>query len=124
MNVEATFSVPLIREDLVKLGVALSDEATGEPVELFVRVEGVSSFRWYQQLVELFQKMKRVNSATTFEVFGTEIVLRLEYEGDIDDLLEAVSNWSSEEFSFRVDQVKDQEIAVSLVTMRDQLMDR
>jgi len=68
--------------------------------------------------------MKRVNSATTFEVFGTAIVLRLEYEGDLDDLMGAISSWSSEEFSLRVEQVKDQEIVVSLVTMGDELTNR
>ena len=124
MNVEATFSVPLIREDLSKLGVALAEEGTGESVEMFVRVEGITSYRWYQQLIQLFQQMKHVNSATTFEVSGTSMVLRLEYEGDVDDLLEAISKWSSEEFSLRVHQVKDHEIAVSLVTMRGESMDR
>lgn len=124
MNVEATFSVPLIREDLAKLGVAFAEEGTGESVEMFVRVEGITSYRWYQQLIQLFQQMKHVNSATTFEVFGTSMVLRLEYEGDVDDLLEAISKWSSEEFSLRVEKVKDHEIAVSLVSMRGEFMDR
>ena len=124
MNVEATFSVPLVREDLVKLGIVFAEEGTGEPVELFVRVERVSSFRWYQELVQLFQQMAHVRTATVFEVFGTAIVFRLEYERDLDDLLEAISSWSSEEFAFRVEQVKDQEVAVSLVTMPPGLMDR
>jgi hypothetical protein len=117
MNVEATFSVPLIREDLVKVGIAWTDEGPVEPVDLFVRIEGVSSFRWYQRLLEVFQKMAHVNTATAFEVFGTAMVLRLEYERDLDDLLEAISSCSTEEFALRVEQVKEREIKVSLVTM-------
>jgi len=117
LNVEATFSVPLIREDLVKVGIAWTDEGPGEPIDLFVRIEGVSSFRWYQQLLEVFQKMAHVNTATAFEVFGTTMVLRLEYDRDLDDLLEAISISSTEEFALRVEQVKEREIKVSLVTM-------
>ena len=119
LNVEATFSAPLIREDLVKIGIAWTEEGAGEPIDLFVRIEGISSFRWYQQLLKVFQKMPYVNSATTFEVFGTEMVLRLEYARGLDDLLEAISNCGSGEFALRVEQVKDREIKVSLVTMSD-----
>jgi len=117
LNVEATFSVPLIREDLVKMGIAWTEEGTGEPIELFVRIEGISSFLWYQRLLQVFQKMPHVRTATTFEVFGTAMVLRLEYERDLDDLLDMISSCGSEEFSLRVDQVEDREIKVSLVPM-------
>jgi hypothetical protein len=117
LNVEATFSVPLIREDLVKIGIAWTEEGTGEPIELFVRIEGISSFLWYQRLLQVFQKMPHVRTATTFEVFGTAMVLRLEYERDLDDLLDMISSCGSEEFSLRVEQVEDREIKVSLETM-------
>jgi len=117
LNVEATFSVPLIREDLAKVGIAWTDEGPGELIDLFVRIEGVSSFRWYQQLLEVFQKMPHVRAVTPFEVFGTTMVLRLEYERDLDDLLEAISIFSTEEFALRVEQVKEREIKVLLVTM-------
>jgi len=117
LNVEATFSVPLIREDLVKIGIAWTEERRGEPIDLFVRIEGVPSILWYQRLLQVFQEMTNVRTATTFEVFGTVMVLRLEYERDLDDLLEAISSCGSGEFSLRVEQVKDGEIKVSLVTM-------
>ena len=117
LNVEATFSVPLIREDLAKVGIAWTDEGPGELIDLFVRIEGVSSFRWYQQVLEVFQKMAHVSTATPFEVFGTAMVLRLQYERDLDDLLEAISTCSTEEFALRVEQVKEREIKVSLVPM-------
>ncbi len=123
VNVEATFSVPLIREDLVSLGIAWEEEGTGEPVELFVRVEGVASVRLYQELIQLFRQMANVKAATPYEVFGTSVVLRLEYERGLEALVEALSNWRSEEFSFRVEQVKDREISVLLVTMGEQPMD-
>jgi hypothetical protein len=101
------------------MGIALTEEGTGEPIDLFVRIEGVSSFRWYERLLEVFQKMAHVRTATTFEVFGYAMVLRLEYERDLDDLLEAISSCGSEEFALRVEQVKDREIKVSLETMRN-----
>ncbi len=116
LNVEATFSVPSIREDLARKGIAWGREEVGEPTELFVRIEGVSSFRWYNQVLELFRQLAYVNTVTTFEVFGTTLVLRLEYERNLEHLLEAVSSLPPGEFAFRVEQVKDQEITVSLVT--------
>jgi len=123
VNVEATFSVPLIREDLVSLGIAWEEEGTRDPMELFVRVKGVSSVRLYQELVQLFRKMANVKEATPYEVFGAAVVLRLEYERGLEDLVEALSNWRSDEFSFRVEQVNDREISISLVTMGEQPMD-
>jgi hypothetical protein len=123
VNVEATFSVPLIREDLVSLGVAWEEEATGAPVELFVRVKGVASARSYQELIQLFRKMTNVKAATPCEVFGTSLVIRLEYERGLEDLVEALSEWRSDEFAFRVEQVNDREISALLVTMGDQPMD-
>jgi len=123
VNVEATFSVPLIREDLVSLGIAWEEEATGAPVELFVRVKGVASVRSYQELIQIFRKMTNVKTATPYEVFGTSLMIRLEYERGLEDLVEALSEWRSDEFSFRVEQVNDREISVSLVTMGDQSMD-
>jgi hypothetical protein len=119
LNVEATFSVPLIRKDLAKIGIAWEEEGTGEPIDLFVRIEGVSSFLWYQRLLEVFQTMSHVRTATTFEVFGATMVLRLAYERDLDDLLNMISSCGSEEFSLRVEQVEDREIKVSLVTTRN-----
>jgi hypothetical protein len=119
VNVEATFSAPLIREDLVALGFAWTDEVEGEPVELFVRVDGVASVRSYQELVQMFQEMANVNAATPHEVFGTAMVLRLEYRRSLDDLVQALSEWHSEEFAFRVEQVSDREVSVSLVPMGD-----
>ena len=124
VNVEATFSRPLIREDLVKLGIAGTDEDTGEPVVYFVRVEGIGSVRWYQEVMQMFKKTASVSSVTPYEVFGTAMVLRLEYKRGLDDLLEAISALRSEEFSFRVDQVNDREISVSLVTMGAPPIDR
>ena len=123
VNVEATFSVPLIREDLVSLGIAWEEEGTGETVELFVRVEGVASVRLYQELTQLFRQMANVKAATPYEVFGTSVVLRVEYERGLEALVEALSNWRSEEFSFRVEQVNDREISVWLVIMGEQPMD-
>lgn len=120
VDVEATFSVPLIRRDLASLGIAWAEETSGEPVELFVRVKGVASARSYQELIQLFQKMENVKAATPFEVFGTALVLRLEYERGVEDLVEAISVYRSEEFSLRVEQVKDREISVSLVTVGEQ----
>lgn len=116
LNVEATFSVPLIREDLVRTGIGWAEEGTGEPTEFLVRIQGVSSFRWYNQVLEMFRQMANVKTATTFEIFGTAVVLRLEYERDLEHLLEAISDLPAGEFTFRVEQVKDQEITVSLVT--------
>jgi len=124
VNVEATFSAPLIREDLAKLGIAWSDEGTGEPVVYFVRVEGVASVRCYQEVMQMFQKTANVNSVTPYEVFGTAMVLRLEYKRGLDDLVETISGLRSEEFSFRVEQVNDREISVSLVTMGGQPIDK
>jgi len=123
VNVEATFSVPLIRDDLVALGIAWEEEGVGEPVELFVRVKGVSSVRSYQELIELFRKMANVKAATPYEVFGAAVVVRLEYERGPEDLVEALSNWRSDEFAFRIEQVNDREISVSLVTTGEQPMD-
>lgn len=115
INVEATFAASLIREDLVKLGFAGTEEQRVEPLELFVRVEEVSSFLGYQQLMQGFQRLAYVKSVSPHEVFGTTVLLRLEYERDLEDLLETLWSWRSEEFAFRVDQVKDREITVSLV---------
>lgn len=123
VNVEATFSAPLIREDLVSLGIAWTEEGPGEPVELFVRVKGVASVRSYQELIQLFRKMANVKAATPYEVFGAAVVLRLEYERGLENLVEAISAWRSDEFAFRVEQVNDREISVSLVTRGDQPMD-
>jgi hypothetical protein len=123
VNVEATFSVPLIREDLVSLGIAWEEEGTGEPVELFVRVNGVASVRSYRELIDLFRKMANVKATTPCEVFGTSVVLRLEHERGLEDLVEALSNWRSDEFTFRVEQVDEREISVSLVTIGDPSMD-
>jgi hypothetical protein len=123
VNVEATFSVPLIREDLVSLGIAWEEETTGAPVELFVRVKGVASVRLYQELVQLFRKMANVQAATPYEAFSTSLVIRLEYERGLEDLVEALSEWRSDEFFFRVEQVNDREISVLLVTMGEQPMD-
>ena len=123
VNVEATFSASLIREDLVSLGIAWTEEGPGEPVELFVRVKGVASVRSYQELIQLFRKMANVKAATPYEVFSTSVVLRLEYERGLEDLVEVISAWRSAEFAFRVEQVNDPEISVSLVTMGDQPMD-
>ena len=123
VNVEATFSAPLIREDLVSLGIAWTEEGPGEAVELFVRVKGVASVRSYQELIQLFRKMANVKAATPYEVFDTSVVLRLEYERGLEDLVEAISTWSSAEFSFRVEQVNDPEISVLLVTVGEQPMD-
>ncbi len=123
VNVEATFSVSLIREDLVSLGIAWTEESTAEPVELFVRVKGVASVRSYQELIQSFRKMANVKAATVYEVFGTAVVFRLEYERALEDLVAAVSDWRSDEFAFRVEQVSDREISVLLVTMGDQPMD-
>ena len=95
----------------------------GEPIELLVRVKGVVSVRLYKELIQLFQKMAYVKSITPHEVFGTMVVLRLEYQRGLDDLVEAISDWRSDEFAFRVEQVSDREIAVSLVTRGDQRMD-
>ena len=47
----------------------------------------------------------------------------LEYQRGLEDLVEAISAWRSDEFAFRVEQVNDREISVSLVTMGDQPMD-
>ena len=116
LNVEATFSVPLIREALARKGITWGEEGTGEPTELFVRIEGISSFRGYNQVLELIRQLAYVKTVTTFEVFGTAVVLRLEYERDLEHLLEAISSLPPGEFAFRVEQVKDQEITVSLVT--------
>ena len=88
-----------------------------------MRVKGVASVRLYQELIQLFREMANVKAATPYEVFGTSVVLRLEYERGLEDLVEALSNWRSEEFAFRVEQVNDREISVSLVTMGDQPMD-
>ena len=123
VNVEATFSVPLIREDLASLGIAWAEEATGEPVELFVRVKGVASVRLYQELIQLFRKMENVKGATPHEVLDTAVVVRLEYERGLEDLVEALSEWRSDEFAFRVEQVNDREVSVLLVTMGEQPMD-
>jgi hypothetical protein len=123
VNVEATFSVPLIREDLASLGVAWTEEGAGEPVELFVRVKGVASVRLYQELIQLFRKMESVQTATPYEVFGTTVVLRLEYVRGLEDLVEAISGWRSDEFAFRVERVSDREVSFSLVTMGDQPME-
>jgi len=123
VNVEATFSVPLIREDLVSLGIAWTEEATGEPVELFVRVKGVASVRLYQELLQLFRKMANVKAAIPYEFFGTSVVIRLEYERGLEDLVEALSEWRSDEFAFRVEQVNDREISVLLVTAEEQATD-
>ena len=79
VNVEATFSAPLIREDLVPLGIAWTEERLGDPVELFVRVEGVASVRLYQELIQLFREMANVKATTCYEVLGTSVVLRLEF---------------------------------------------
>lgn len=122
VNVEATFSVPQIREDLVSLGITWTEEDTGEPVELFVRVKGVASVRLYQELIQLFRKMANVKAATPCEVFGTSVVIQLKYQRGLEDLVEAISDWRSDEFAFRVDQVNDREISVSLVTRGDQPM--
>lgn len=124
VNVEATFSVPLIREDLVALGLAWSDEITGEPIELFVRVNEIGSVRSYQELIQVFREMSFVNQATPYEVFGTSMVLRLDYERTLEDLMEAISSWRSEEFAFKLEQVNDREITVLLVTMGDSFPDR
>lgn len=123
VNVEATFSAPLIREDLVSLGIAWTEEGPGEAVELFVRVKGVASVRSYQELIQLFRKMANVKAATPYEVFDTSVVLRLEYERGLEDLVEAISTWSSAEFAFRVEQVNEREISVLLVTVGEQPMD-
>jgi hypothetical protein len=123
VNVEATFSVSLIREDLVSLGIAWREEATGEPVELFLRVKGVTSVRLYQELIQLFRKMANVKAATPYELFGTSVVIRLEYERGLEDLVEALSEWRSDEFAFRIEQVNDREISVLLVTAGEQATD-
>ena len=115
VNVEATFSVSLIQEDLVSLGITWEDEGTGEPVELFVRIEGVSSVHWYQQVLQLFRQMANMNTVSLYEAFGTALVLRLEYGRTPDDLLEAISGLHSDEFSFKVEQVDERKILVSLV---------
>ncbi len=115
VNVEATFSVPLIREDLVDLGIAWTDEVTGEPVVLFVRIKAVSSARAYQELVQAFREMAYVDKSTPHEVFGESMVLRLEYGRSLEDLLEALSTWRSEEYAFTVEQLNDREITVLLV---------
>jgi hypothetical protein len=117
LNVEATFSVSLIRDDLAKIGFAWTEEGSGEPVEFFIRIEGITSFVWYQQVLDALETMSHVRSLTPFEVLGTSLVLRLEYERDMDSLLEAVSSFGADDFAFHVEQVRDQEIAVSLVTM-------
>jgi hypothetical protein len=124
VNVEATFSASLIREDLVSLGIAWEEEGTGEPVALFVRVNGVVSVRLYQELIQSFREMANVRAAIPYEVFGTAVVLRLEYERGPEDLVEALSNWRSDEFAFRVEQVNALEVSVSLVTRGDKPMDR
>lgn len=124
LNVEATFSVPLIQDDLVALGVSWSDEGVVEPVELFVRVDGVGSVRAYQELMQWFRQSANVKAVTPYEAFGTAMVLRLEYAGGVDDLLEAISGWISEEFAFRVEQVSEGAISVSLVRPGGQGMER
>lgn len=124
VNVEATFSVPLIREDLVRAGITWDDEGAGEPVELFVRIEGVSSVRWYQQVLQLFRQMPNMNTVTLHEVFGTAMVLRLEYGRNLDDLLNAILALHSDEFSFKVEQENEREVSVSLVPMNEPLVDR
>ncbi len=122
VNVEATFSVPLIREDLVTLGIAWTDEIAGEPIVLFLRIKGVSSVRSYQELVQVFREMSYVNTATPYEVFGKSMVLRLEYDRTLEDLVESISAWRSEEYAFTVEQVNDLEITVLLATLSDQGM--
>jgi len=64
-----------------------------------------------------------VKTATPYEVFGTSLMIRLEYERGLEDLVEVLSEWRSDEFSFRVEQVNDREISVLLVTMGEQSME-
>ncbi len=118
VNVEATFSVPQIREDLASLGITWEEEGTGKPVERFVRIEGVSSVRWYQELLQMFRRLPGMKTVTPYEAFGTSLVLRLEYGRTLDDLLAAISDLHPEEFSFAVGQADETEIRVSLVPGR------
>lgn len=124
VSVEATFSVPLVREDLVSLGLAWAEESAGEPVEFFVRMQGVVSIRSYLELMQLIQGMADVRSVVPYEVFGSAVVFRVEYRRALNDLVEAISALHSSESALRIEQVSDKEVLISVVTTSDRSMDR
>jgi hypothetical protein len=124
VNVEATFSVPLVREDLVALGLAWAEESAGEPVALFVRVQGVGSFRSYMELIQLIRGITDVRSVTPYEVFGSAVVFRVEYRRTLHDLVDAISALHSSGSAFRIERVSDNEVSLSLMTTSGQSMDR
>jgi hypothetical protein len=117
VTVEATFGVALIEEELERRGVTWGEGTQVEPTEILVGIRGVTSFDRYQRLIELFRyEIASVMGVSVFEVFGTYLALRLDYEGGgIPELLETVSVMYVDEFEIRLEEVKDREIIFSLV---------
>ena len=121
VTVEATFSNSQIQEELVSLGVLNSGDETEEEVRTIrIRVSGISSFRWYHDLLfRLREGSDRIESVNPYEIFGTEMVLAVEFKGDINGLTEALLTARFDDFTIRLDQTGEEEIAVSLISYEE-----
>jgi len=121
VTVEATFSNSLIQEDLVRLGIVVTgDEIEEEVVAISVRVRGVSSFRWYHDFLNRLRNISpRIKSARPYEIYKTEMIINVEFNGDAGELENLLLAERFDDFQIRVDHTGEEEISVSLVSYED-----
>ncbi len=107
MTVEATFSNTLIQEELGKRGMIPQDVSGKEPVAFELSLQGISSFGMYQDLLQrLPEEIEGIESLKPMEVYGTLLVVRFTYRGDLPEIEDRIRQWILHEQHARSDGFK------------------
>ncbi|MEW6442708.1 MAG: hypothetical protein AB1640_17355 [bacterium] len=114
VTAEATFSSALIRRALSGIEGTGMNEAAAKGTEMLLRVEGVTSFQWFEALRRYLREGPGVRSVQPLEVNGTTVVLSVAFAGRADELVQRLASWAPERCRVRVNRIQDREIWVML----------
>ncbi len=105
LTVEASFSSKAVREALARTLAGGSRAPRPERGgTVMVRVSGITSHGLYRELVAFLRsRVPGVRSVVPAEVFGTRALLRVDSEGDAENLAALLLQWEPEGFSLRVE---------------------
>jgi len=114
MTVEATFSSVLIKRALAKIEGVGRQEEDVHLSDIRLRVEGITSFRWYTEVLNFLRAgLSGVRAVKPVEVFGTTAILSVGFQGEPKGLADQLLSWRPEEFSHQV-TVRDREVHLLL----------
>ena len=114
LSVEATFSSVFIQRALAKIEGVGRQEEDNQGSDIRVRVEGIGSFRWYEEVLKYLRTgLPGLRAVKPVEVFGTTAILTVGFSGDSKGLADELLNWRPEEFIVQV-KVGDREVTLVL----------